>query len=67
MSRSWYRGGGGTGAVRSGLDADEAGLGVSGSQGGGETGLKDSGGVAGGVRGPPFEFTVARMRLPEVR
>ena len=53
--------------MRSGLDADEAGLGVSGSQGGGETGLKDSGGVAGGVRGPPFEFTVARMRLPEVR
>lgn len=60
-------GGGAPGAVRSGLDADGAGPGVAGSQGGVGSGFNDSGGVAGGVRGSSFEFTLARMRLPEVR
>lgn len=54
--------------MRAGLEADVAGPGVAGNQGGVETGFKDSGGVAGGFGGgSPFGFTVARTRLPEVR
>lgn len=49
------------------VDAGEAGLGVARSQGGLETELGDFGGVAGGGRGFPFGFTVARRRLAEVR